>query len=71
MGEGLGVLRTGLALGSVADVGDEEVGADLVSLSRELPVVMGGDRGLLYHRPAAHYVGEARSVGVCVGLVEH
>jgi hypothetical protein len=44
MGEGLGVLRTGLALGSVADVGHEEVGADSASLGGELPVPMGGDR---------------------------
>ena len=71
MGEGLGVLEAGLASGGMADVGDEEVGVDLMGLGCELPVLVSGYRVLLYLGLPTHVVGEAGPVGVPVGLVAY
>jgi hypothetical protein len=71
MGEGLGVLQAGVAPGSVADVSNEEVRADLTSLGGELPVPMSSDGVLLHYWLAAYIMSETRPVRVSVGLVEH
>lgn len=71
MGEGLGVLQAGVAPGSVADVSNEEVRADLTSLGGELSVLMSSNGVLLHYWLAAYVMSETRPVRVSIGLVEH
>jgi hypothetical protein len=71
VGEGLSVLRSGLAPGSVADVGDEKVRVSTAGLGDKFPVLVSGDRVLLHHGLRTNVVGEAGPVGVPVRLLEH